>query len=321
MLAVLAPGQGSQSAGMLSPWLEAPRAQQVLTEWSDIVKLDLLRLGTSASSEEIRDTANAQPLIVATGLLVWRLITEWDREEASGKSAIASPSEILIAGHSVGEITAASLASSLSANDAIKLVGRRGVAMARAARSSETGMSAVLGGKREDVLARLSQCNLQAANENGAGQIVAAGLKEDLKRLQDEPPLGARVRPLEVAGAFHTEHMAAAEVEFEELANLVDFRDPQFTLISNQDGGIIKTGDAIRKRLISQIKSPVRWDLCMEKMRDLGVNQVIELAPSGTLAGLVKRVLSDVTILAIKGPEDLITSRELLKAGSLGGAR
>ena len=302
MLAILAPGQGSQSPEMLLPWLEIAEVRERIERWSELSKRDLLRLGTSAGADEVRDTANAQPLIVAASILTWQLLHEHlDR------------SSLLLAGHSVGEISAAHFAGVFNEEDAITLVSTRGEAMALASAENKTAMSAVLGGNREDVIARLKEFNLEAANENGAGQIVAAGLKSDLEKLAAHPPTGSRVRALEVAGAFHTHYMKHAQEKFGDFVAKGEFLDPHSTLLSNQDGKVIRSGIEVKARLISQISSPVRWDLCMKRMGELGVSDVLEVAPGGTLVGLIKRELPNLRTFAIKGPADLDSAKEFLR--------
>ncbi|MBM3719884.1 MAG: ACP S-malonyltransferase [Actinobacteria bacterium] len=301
MLAILAPGQGSQSPGMLSPWLEIAGVREKIEQWSELSGRELLRLGTTAGVDEVRDTSNAQVLIVATSLLSWHLM----RGEISGDS-------LLFAGHSVGEISAAYFAGVLDEEDAIRVVANRGNVMASASSEKKSGMSAILGGAREDVIVRLQELNLEAANENGAGQIVAAGLIRDLERLSEHPPSGARVRRLEVAGAFHTHHMSSAQLLFQSFVRTIEFRNPDSILLSNRDGSVINSGDDVKERLVSQISSPVRWDLCMKQMRELGVTDLLEVAPGGTLIGLIKRELPEVRTFAIKGPSDLDSAQEFL---------
>lgn len=304
MLAIIAPGQGSQSPGFLNSWLEDERLLQRLGSWSDAIGLDLVRLGTSADADEIRDTANAQPLIVGAGLI--------------GMHALGIVNFQVTAGHSVGEITAASLSGVISAHDAMTLVRERGLAMAIAAARSPTGMSAVLGGERENVLAVIASLNLIAANENGAGQIVAAGDLGALAKLSENPPAGARVRALAVAGAFHTPVMQPAVGKLNEFASHLSVNNPTVTVISNKDGEHVSSGRAILDRIVNQIANPVRWDLCMQTLGDLGVTAVLELPPAGTLVGLIKRALPHVETCALKSPDDIDAARDLISRHSEG---
>jgi len=294
VLALLAPGQGSQSPGFLSPWLEDKNAAEVIGTWSDAIALDLTRLGTTADADEIRDTANAQPLLVAGGLIgALRLFGD-------DLSAIS-----YVAGHSVGEITAATFAGVLDSVSAMKLVHTRGAQMAIAAKDSNTGMSAVLGGEREVVVAAITAAGLTPANENGGGQIVAAGLLAALDAFAQNPPQGSRVRALAVSGAFHTSTMAPAVPHLASLANSLTVSEPKLPFISNKDGAVIESGREILDRIVGQIAGPVRWDLCMATMAKCGVTGVIEVPPAGTLAGLVKRAQSEIETFTLKGPEDL----------------
>jgi [acyl-carrier-protein] S-malonyltransferase len=290
MLAIIAPGQGSQSPGMLSAWLKDSTLRDTCAAWSLEIGMDLLTLGTSADADEIKDTANAQPLIVAAGLL-------------SFKALGVTPS--VVAGHSVGEITAASLATIISENDAMKIVHARGVEMAKAAAITAAGMSAVLGGEREAVVTAITAAGLIAANENGGGQIVAAGSLEGLEKLAANPPEGARVRALAVAGAFHTSYMQPAVEPLRALVASTHTHDPVATILSNKEGVLVSSGREFMDRVVSQIANPVRWDLCMSTLKSMGVTGVIELAPAGTLVGLLKRAEPSIETFALKSPDDL----------------
>jgi [acyl-carrier-protein] S-malonyltransferase len=290
MLAIIAPGQGSQSPGMLSAWLKDSTLRDICAAWSLEIGTDLLTLGTSADEDEIKDTANAQPLIVAASLL-------------SFKALSVTPS--VVAGHSVGEITAATLATIISDGDAMKIVHARGVEMAKAAAITPAGMSAVLGGDREAVVASIAAAGVVAANENGAGQIVAAGSLEGLEKLAANPPEGARVRALAVAGAFHTSYMQPAIEPLRVLVANTHVHDPVATIISNKEGARVTNGREFMDRIVAQIANPVRWDLCMSTLKSMGVTGVIELAPAGTLVGLLKRAEPSIETFALKSPDDL----------------
>ncbi len=292
---MLAPGQGSQTPGMLTPWLELPGAGERLAAWSTISGLDLARLGTTATAEEITDTAVTQPLVVAATLLAHEELTK--RNLINDSTAVA--------GHSVGEITAAALAGVLTEQEAMTFVRERANSMAAAAAVTPTGMSAVVGGDPAGVLAAIEASGATPANVNGAGQTVAAGTFEQLKALADNPPAKARVIPLKVAGAFHTSHMAPAVAALEALAPQLNPVAPKVPLLSNYDGGEVTDGGAAVESLIAQVSRPVRWDLCMETMVKRGVTGLIELAPAGTLAGLAKRGMPGVKTVAVKTPDDL----------------
>jgi [acyl-carrier-protein] S-malonyltransferase len=296
MLALIAPGQGSQTPEMLLPWIADPSKAELLRSWSDAIDLDLLHLGTTADADEIRDTANAQPLIVAAGLLSAGSL------DLKGKFSF-------VAGHSVGEITAAALAGVISEVDALRLVRVRGIEMAKAAAVSPSGMSAVLGGDRELVLAAISQAGLVAANDNGGGQIVAAG---DLTALASLAPEGSRVRALQVAGAFHTHFMAPAVAAFGDFAATITTSDPLVGVLSNRDGEILNSGREVIDRIVSQVANPVRWDLCMATMQASGVTRALEVAPAGTLVGLLKRAAEGITGFAFKSPDDLATASQFV---------
>ena len=299
MLAIIAPGQGSQTPGMLNSWIEDGDSKSLLTSWSDAIGLDLLALGTTADADEIKDTANAQPLIVATGLLSARALGIENYSVASG--------------HSVGELTVAALSGAISHEDALRLVRARGLEMAKAAAQQPSGMAAVLGGERSDVISALNGLGLIAANENGGGQIVAAGDLASLATLGENPPAGSRVRALAVAGAFHTSYMASAVEPLRALAATITTHAPTIQVISNKDGEVVADGAHVLERIINQIANPVRWDLCMERLNSLGVTGVIELAPAGTLVGLLKRGVPSIETMALKSAEDIDKAREFAK--------
>ena len=266
--------------------------------WSALSGVDLVRLGTAADAEEIKDTAKTQPLLVAAAMLAAEHLPMYD--------------VALTTGHSVGELGAAALAGVLSPEAAVTLAGVRGRAMAAACGLQPTGMAAVLGGDPEEISAAIDAAGLHAANFNGAGQIVAAGPVAALEKFAAEPPAGSRVKVLQVAGAFHTPYMAAAERELAGLASGVPTADAQKILLSNLDGTAVNSGREMLQRLVRQVVAPVRWDLCMASLADLGVTAVIELPPAGTLAGLVKRALPGVEIVKVNTPDDLAAARDLV---------
>jgi [acyl-carrier-protein] S-malonyltransferase len=299
VLVLVAPGQGAQSPGFLTPWLEDPAAADTLAWLSAVAGLDLVRHGTESDAETIRDTAVAQPLLVASGLLAaGRLLPD---------DGVAVPGAL--AGHSVGELTAAALAGVITAEQAMVLVRERGRAMAAASAASATSMTAVLGGDRDEVLGVLAEHGLTPANDNGPGQIVAAGTIEQLGALAAHPPARARLVPLSVAGAFHTEHMAPAVDVLAGLARAVTTHDAATALISNRDGEVVRDGAEVLQRLVTQVRSPVRWDLCMQTMRELGVTGLLELPPAGTLVGIARRALKGVETFALKTPDQLDDAR------------
>ncbi len=304
MLAIVAPGQGAQTPGFLNPWVESARVRDLLSWWSAVAEVDLIRLGTTADADEIKDTANAQPLIVAAGL-VGALSLFPHPSDAFNKVGVT-------AGHSVGELTAAAGARAITAESAMVIVRERGKEMAKASALTPTGMSAILGGERTAVLSAISALGLTAANDNGAGQIVAAGDLKALAKLGDNPPDGARVRALSVAGAFHTSYMQPALDRLTMLSRSVTVRDPRTKLLSNKDGAVVHHGREVLDRIVGQISNPVRWDLCMETMVDLGVTAVIEVPPAGTLIGLIKRAMPGVETLALKTPEDIPAAMDLI---------
>ncbi|MFM9378235.1 ACP S-malonyltransferase [Gordonia sp. VNK21] len=296
MLSLLAPGQGSQTPGMLTPWLELPGAADRVADWSTATGLDLARLGTTATAEEITDTAVTQPLVVAAALLSYAQLRRLHGELPAGT---------VVAGHSVGELAAAAIAGVISDDDAVTLAGIRGAEMAKACALVPTGMAAVLGGDENEVLARLADFELIPANRNAKGQIVAAGALESIDKLVDNAPEKARIRKLPVAGAFHTHFMDPAQEAVGAAAAAITPADPTLTLLSNADGNAVASGSDALSRLVSQVTSPVRWDLCSEYLRQNGADALVELAPAGALAGIAKRELKGVPQRAVKVPTDL----------------
>ena len=295
MLAIVCPGQGSQTPGFLTPWTESPGAAELLASLSETTGLDLATLGTEADEETIKDTAHAQPLIVAAGVLSASALSLPD----------VNPDRVIVAGHSVGEITAAHIAGVLSAEDAGSLVRVRATEMATAAAAEPTGMAAVLGGDQDEVVDTLTTYGLTPANVNGAGQIVAAGTASALKALTSDPPAKARVVPLKVAGAFHTEHMAPAVPAVAEHVAGLSPADPRLPLLSNREGAVVDSGADALNRIVEQVTRPVRWGACMRTLVERGVTGVLELLPGGTLTGLAKRGMRGTATLAVKTPEDL----------------
>lgn len=281
---------------MLTAWLELPAAAERLAAWSQISGLDLVRLGTTATAEEITDTAVTQPLVVAATLLA--------HEELSRRGVIAGK-ETVVAGHSVGEIAAYAIAGVISADDAVKLAATRGAEMAKACAVEPTGMAAVLGGEEADVLARLEALDLVPANRNAVGQIVAAGAVAALDKLVEDPPEKARVRKLATAGAFHTQYMASATDGYAAAAASVTTGEPTTKLLSNADGQPVTSAADAMSKLVAQMTRPVRWDLCTETMRKADMTAIVEFPPAGTLTGIAKRELRGVPTHAVKSPADL----------------
>lgn len=293
---MLAPGQGSQTPGMLIDWLNLPGAGDRIDRWSTISGLDLARLGTTATAEEITDTAITQPLVVAATLLAHASLAECGLPVAANT---------VVAGHSVGEIAAYAIAGVISEDDAVKLAAVRGAEMAKACAAEATGMSAVLGGTEDDVLARLEALDLIAANRNAAGQIVAAGMLSALEKLAEDPPTKARVRPLATAGAFHTHYMSPALDGYAAAVAGIGAQDPNVMLLSNFDGRPVTSASDAMDKLVAQLTRPVRWDLCNETVRGLGATAIVEFPPAGALTGIAKRELRGIATHAVKTPADL----------------
>ena len=305
MLVIVCPGQGSQTPGFLAPWLELPGFRDRMQWLSTVADIDLVKHGTESDADTIRDTAIAQPLIVGTGLTSLLALFE---HPADGFRLVAGG-----AGHSVGEITAASAAGVITAEQAMVFVRERGRLMAEAAEAAPTGMSAVLGGNPDDVAQVLFRHGLTAANNNGSGQIVAAGTLDQLAALKADSPAKARVIPLSVAGAFHTKHMAPAVRGLANLARAMSTHDSRSRLVSNQDGTVVHSGREFLNRMVSQVSNPVRWDLCMKTFKDFGVTGLIEIPPAGALANMAKRALPGVEILALKSPDQLSDAQRMIR--------
>lgn len=298
MLVVVAPGQGAQRPGMLNGWLDATGAAEEVAAWSELTGLNLTALGTTAEAATVQDTAHAQPLLVTLGLLSATALA----------AATGLPREQLadvLAGHSVGELTAAALADVITDDEAVQLVAFRGAAMARAAAQSPGGMSAVLGGDPLLVSERIVELGLTAANVNATGQIVAAGPMHLLEQLSAIPPAGARVRPLAVAGAFHTSQMAPAAALLADVARQVTAGSPSAPVVANVDGMAYLDGPSLLACIVGQVATPVRWDACQRTLAGLGVTGLLEIAPGGTLTGLARREMPGVATFAVKSPQDM----------------
>lgn len=305
VIVIACPGQGSQTPGFLSEWIAERTARDFLVRASEQAGVDLLTHGTVSDAETIRDTRIAQPLIVAASLLAWQALSER-----------VSLHNVGVAGHSVGEFAAAAAAGVLTADEALTLVGVRGRAMAEAATREATGMSAVVGGVEDEVLAAIARHNLTAANRNGGGQIVAAGSLEALAALAADAPRGARVIALQVAGAFHTTYMESAVPVLAEAATSLTPLDPTRTLWTNADGSVVTSGSRFTELLVSQVAQPVRWDACMGGFQEAGITGLIELTPAGALTGIAKRALKGVPAVAVKTPADLDDAVELIQASA-----
>lgn len=304
MLALVAPGQGSQSVGMLAPWVVDSKTKDLVQSWSKLVSVDLLKLGQFGTTDEIKSTDIAQLLIFVTSIL-----SSLDLDLRNEKV-----SSIVYAGHSVGEFAAYSLAGAFEVDQALRLVAKRGQAMLAATKVfSKTGMSAVLGGSKEEVVSYLSELELIAANINSNGQIIAAGTLENLDRLANTPLKGTRIRPLEVSAAFHTKFMEPAVSQFTEIFKVVSVKSPRQIVLSNKNGERVSNSTEITENLIQQVISPVRWDLCQAKMVELGVTGMLELAPGGTLCGIAKKEIPNVETFAIKSPEDIQGANEFIR--------
>lgn len=301
---IAAPGQGAQTPGFLSPWLELPGFADRLAAWSDLAGADLIRCGTTADADEIRDTAVAQPLLVAAAIAAAEALTG-GQVPLKGLTAV-------VAGHSVGELAAGAIAGAISAENAMRLVKVRARGMAAAAAAAATGMTAVLGGDQAQVLAAIEAHGLTPANINGSGQIVAAGTLTALAAFAADPPPKARLRPLSVAGAFHTSFMSPAVDALAQAAATVPASDPVLPLLSNLDGARVRTGADWLQRIVAQVSAPVRWDDCTQAMARMGASALIELPPAGPLTGLARRALPGLEILALKTPGDLAAARQML---------
>lgn len=302
MIVVVCPGQGSQTPGFLTPWLEVPGLPERLAQYSDAAGLDLTTHGTVSDADTIRDTRVAQPLIVAAGLLTLSLLLDGRRDRVGG-----------IAGHSVGELTAAAAAGILSESDAMTLVAERGRAMADAAALTPTGMSAVLGADETELLAAVGALGLEPANFNGGGQVVVAGALDALETLREAPPAASRVIPLQVAGAFHTRYMSPAVERLDAAASAIDASDPTLPIWTNRDGHLVAGGREFLDLLVGQVSSPVRWDKCMDSFAAAGVTGIIEVAPAGALVGLARRGLKGVPTIAVKTPDDIQAAIEMIE--------
>jgi [acyl-carrier-protein] S-malonyltransferase len=307
VLAVLCPGQGAQSAGFLTPWLTSYDVRPRLDQLSESAGFDLVAAGTDTSFDVV-DTAVAQPLLVAAGVVTAELLGE------------LTPETVLV-GHSVGELTAAAVAGALDPADAVRIAALRGAAMKSACAQADGGMTAVLGGEAADVLAAIEAAGCVAANVNAAGQVVAAGTHDALARFASSAPAGARLRALNVAGPFHTQWMAPAAADLAGAMAAVGARAQHRGVVSNLDGVLVSSGDQLKQRVVTQLTAPVRFDLCLQTLRSHGVTAVVELAPAGVLAGIARRELPGVEVVAVRAPQDVEAARRLVGAQHPAGER
>ncbi len=320
MLAILAPGQGSQAPNLFKSWVDdnshidqslRAKIYTLIKEFAEQSNLDLKFLGAGANEEEIRNTKNAQPLLFITGLI--GLFEIFNTTEIPQQ--IFSNTEIVFAGHSVGEVLAFALSGKIELEAAWKLVCARGEFMSNSAIGSNTGMSAILGGDRSEVIKVLDELGLTAANENGGGQIVAAGDLTSLNKLEQNPPPGSRIRPLVVAGAFHTKTMEKAQQQLAELSKETlqnKLIKNNSVLLTNKDGAAVVDSEKYLELLVGQVAGPVRWDLTMDQLKKEGVTGVLELPPAGVLSGLMKRNCPDIEICTMKDASSLVNAREFI---------
>lgn len=298
MLAIVAPGQGAQTPGFLSPWLQDEAFAAHLAALAEACGIDLVHYGTEADAETIRDTAIAQPLLVASAVAT-----------AASLAGLSGAGADVVAGHSVGELAAAAITGVITDVAALRLVGIRGRAMAAASALRPTSMTAVIGGDPAEVLAAIEAAGLTAANNNGSGQIVAAGTVEQLAALAENAPRRTRLIPLSVAGAFHTVHMQPAVEELAAAVAGIEPANPVTRLLTNADGSVVADGTEYLRRIVTQVANPVRWDLCMDQMAALGVTGLLELTPAGTLTGIAKRNLKGVELFSLNTPDQLDEAR------------
>lgn len=273
---------------MLTPWLDLPGARATVERWSERTGLDLVELGTAAPAEQVRSTDVAQPLLTALALL-------------SGRAVLGDGTPTAVCGHSIGELSALALAGVMADDDAVALAAGRGALMAQAAAVRPTTMAAVLGGEVDE--ADLATAGLEVATINVPGQVVVGGPVDALQAWT--PPAGARVRPLDVAGAFHTSAMAPAVDGFRALVDAVDAKDASCDVVANGDGAVLRDGRELMDRLVGQLTRPVRFDLCLQALAATS-GPAYELAPAGVLAGMAKR--AGIAVTALKTPADLKVS-------------
>lgn len=297
---ITAPGQGCQHPGMLDAWVARDEGRDVIEEWSLATGLDLLDL--SRSSVALQNTAIAQPVLTATALVSWHAM----------QPRLQPGSVALCAGHSVGELAAASVAGHFSAVDAIRLAHARGLAMAAACAEAPTGMVAVTPSRRDgaddhQIVTTLREAGLELANVNGAHEFIAAGPSAALSSLIERAPAGMRLLPLAVAGAFHTAAMSPAVQTFARALDTVSITSAATPLIANADGEGIVDREDLKRRLVRQVDGPVRWDLCSAKIAALSQadTTVIELAPGGPLTRLASRTGTPGRLVRLATPDDV----------------
>lgn len=303
MLAIIAPGQGSQSQKMLENWLTDEKIKNYVDEISKALNFDFAYYGISAKEEEINQTQNTQPLLVLNALI------SFDKLNLNSLQS----KRMVFAGHSVGEIVSYCLSGIISKSDALKISILRGKSMSNNLDyQNKTGMAAILGETDSSLTNLIDSFDLQIANKNSSQQIVVGGLIENINNLIDSKPNGIRIIKLSVSAAFHTNFMAKSLQLFQNSIENFDFKDPVNSIISNFDGLEITKGKEAKEKLIGQLTNSVRWDLCQKKFVEMGVTGILELCPGGVLTGISKRENPKIETFAIKNPFDISNANEFI---------
>lgn len=303
MLAIIAPGQGSQSQKMLESWLIDEDTKNFVNNISQTLNYDFTHYGIFAGQDEINQTQNTQPLLVLNSLI------SFDKLNLDPQKL----KKVIFAGHSVGEIVSYCLSGIISKSEALEISILRGKAMSNNLDSqNQTGMAAIIGELDNHITNLIESFDLQIANKNSSQQTVVGGLLDNINNLIDSKPNGIRIIKLSVSAAFHTNFMNKASEIFQSGLEKFNFKDPLNQIISNFDGLELKNGDLAKQRLIGQLTSSVRWDLCQKKFVEMGVTGILELSPGGVLAGISKRENPNIETFAIKTPEDISGANEFI---------
>ncbi|WP_265332573.1 ACP S-malonyltransferase [Nitrogeniibacter aestuarii] len=304
--ALVFPGQGSQSVGMMTAYGDNPVIRDTFAEASDALGEDLWAMVNEGPAERLALTVNTQPLMLTAGVAVWRA---W--QQAGG----ATPS--FVAGHSLGEYSALVAAGAIAFADAVPLVRFRAAAMQDAVPEGQGAMAALLGldvEVVEAVCAKVAQGEVvSAANMNANGQIVIAGSSAAVERAMEEAKAqGAkRAVKLPVSAPFHCALMKpAAEKLAERLAD-IDITTPSLPVINNVDVSVCDDPALIREALVRQAYSPVRWIETIESLGEMGVEAVIECGPGKILSGLTKRIVKTMQGAAVTDADSMAQAIEL----------
>jgi [acyl-carrier-protein] S-malonyltransferase len=306
----LFPGQGVQAAGMARDLLDRSAAARAVFDSADrVLGVSISQLCATGPEDEIQQTRNSQPAIMATSIACL---------EAAREAGSIDEPPAFVAGHSLGEYTAAVAAGAVSLDDGFRLVAERGRLMQDAADLQPGAMAALLGIEENAAAAVCAEAGATMCNLNAPGQVVVGGSKESVEaamRLALERGASRGVL-IKVSGAFHTSFMQPAADGMRAAIAAVDVADPRTPIIANTSGRPLTTADDVCKDLVEQIVSPVLWQRSVEYLVSQGVSSVIEFGPERVLTGLVRRIDKSIAVHNVQDVASAQALRETLAAVS-----